>query len=373
MRNHFPRRIAALFLVTATALHAATTYYVDGSGGKNSNSGTAPNAAWKDFTYINDRILLPGDRLLIKRGSVINQELRLDARGTAERWAEIGAYGEGARPIIRRNHDINDRCVLVSNPDFLRIRNLVVSHAGKGLIVSYTAPGHGNLLIEDCIAHHIEGLYRSDSSGIPEWRDFRPPPNDGVGGPQVSAGIGVMGIGRDITLRDCEVFQNSWGFFVMGQRVLLDRVFCHDNYAFNTAPHPALVSVSNVVLQNSVFDAPGYHAHAGTMGIMLVDPVKLAIRNCTFRNQPDSGCHDEGGIDFEAGGDGCLIENCTFQNNAGAAIEVWKSAARVSSRITGRTSSARRRFSSGARNGLRPKSAAAPARFTTTAASCCPA
>ena len=311
-----------LWLFATAAADGATTYYVDSIGGKNFNSGTAPTAAWKDFTYINDRILLPGDRLLIKRGSSINQELRLAAHGTAECWTEIGAYGKGPRPIIRRNWDINDRCVLVSNPDFLRIRNLVVSHAGKGLIVSYTAPGHGGLVIEDCIAHHIEGLYRTDSSGIPEWRNYQPTHDESPASHQVSAGIRVIGGGRDITLRDCEVFQNSWGFFVQGEQVLLDRVFCHDDYAFNTAPHPALVSVSNAVLQNSVFDAPGYHAHAGTMGIMLVNPVKLTIRNCTFRNQPDSGCHDEGGIDLEAGGDGCLIDSCTFQNNAGAAIEV---------------------------------------------------
>ena len=58
------------------------------------------------------------------------------------------------------------------------------------------------------------------------------------------------------------------------------------------------------------------------MGIMLGSPQGLIIRNCTFRNQPDSGSHDEGGIDFEAGGNGCLIDRCTFQNNAGAAIEV---------------------------------------------------
>lgn len=311
-----------LALFAATITNGATTYYVDSLGGKNANTGTAPQSAWQDFSNINNRTLAAGERLLIKRGSVINQELNIGASGTAEQWVEIGAYGEGARPIICRNQDINDRCALISNPDFLRIRSLVVSRAGKGLIVSYTKPGHGGLLIEDCLAHHIEGLYRTDSSGIPEWHDYHPTHDESSASHQVSAGIRVIGNGRDITLRDCEVFQDSWGFFVQGEQVMLDRIYCHHNYAFNTAPHPALVSVRNAVIQNCVFDAPGFHAHAGTMGIMLVDPVNLTIRNSTFRNQPDSGCHDEGGIDFEAGGTNCLIENCTFQNNAGAAIEV---------------------------------------------------
>ena len=37
---------------------------------------------------------------------------------------------------------------------------------------------------------------------------------------------------------------------------------------------------------------------------------------------PDAGNHDQGGIDFENRGNGCLIDRCTFENNAGAAIEV---------------------------------------------------
>ena len=310
-------------LFATVAANGAATYYVDSIAGKNSNPGTAPEAAWQDFSNINDRTLAAGERLLIKRGSVINQELRVGAHGTPEQWAEIGAYGEGARPIIQRNHDIGDRCALIRNPDFLRIRSLTVSHAGKGLIVVFAAPGHGGLSIEDCIAHHIEGFYRPDSSGIPEWRGFHPASNDDamINHP-VSAGIGILGNGRDITLRDCELFQDSRGFHVQGGNVTVDRVYCHHNYAFNTSPHPQLVCVTNAVMQNCLFDASGYHAYSGTMGIMLVSPKDLTIRNCTFRNQPDSGSHDEGGIDFEARGDGCLIEGCTFQNNAGAAIEV---------------------------------------------------
>jgi hypothetical protein len=166
------------------------------------------------------------------------------------------------------------------------------------------------------------GIYRPNGSGIPEWRDFKQPGDDGMIGRDRSMGIGVVGPGHDITLHDCDVFQNSYGFLVGGERVTVDRVFCHHNYAFNTSPHPALAWIKDSVLQNSVFDASGYHAFAGTMGIMLINPLNLTIRNCTFRNQPDSGSHDEGGIDFEADGDGCLIEGCTFQNNAGAAIEV---------------------------------------------------
>ena len=298
----------------------AATFYVDAVHGENARAGTSPETAWRDFTPVMGRTLGPGERLLIRRGSVINQELQLSARGTAQAWAEIGTYGEGTRPIIRRNGDIDDRCALIESPDYLCIRSLTVCYAGKGLIVHYAASGHRGLLVEDCIAHHIEGLYRHNSHGIPEWRDRTGAPGDGG---LNSAGFAACGASaEELVLRDCEMFQCSSGFRFSGDNVVVDRVFCHDNYAQNTSPHPFLTSIRRSYLQNSIFDASGWHAHAGTMGIMLGGQVGLVIRNCHFLNQPDSGSHDEGGIDFEAGGEGCLVDRCTFRNNAGAAIEM---------------------------------------------------
>ena len=301
------------------ATNGAATYYVDGCAGDNARAGTSPDAAWRDFTPINGRTLGPGERLLIRRGSVVNQELQLGARGSAQAWAEIGAYGEGPRPVLRRNRDIDDRCVLIKNPDYLRIRGLTVCYAGKGLIVCYAEEGHRGLLIEDCLAHHIEGLYRLNSNGIPEWhgRDGATGDGGGAGGFAASGGVG-----EDLVFRDCEMFQCYSGFRFTGKNVFIDRVLCHDNYTHNTSPHPFLTDTSRAYLQNSLFDASGWHAYAGTMGIMLGWQYGLIIRNCHFLNQPDSGSHDEGGIDFEAGGEGCLIDRCTFRNNAGAAIEM---------------------------------------------------
>ena len=294
-------------------------YYIDSREGSNANSGRSPDSAWQDFAHINGKTLGPGEKLLIRRGSVINQELQVSAAGTAENWAEIGPYGAGPRPIVRRNWDIRDRCALVTNPDYLWIHGLVVTRAGKGLVVSYTKSGHAGLLIEDCVASHIEGLYLPDNHGIPEWMGLRGAPGDSCRSP----GFAVVGAAaRHLTIRDCEIFHTSQGFRVSqsGEPTVIDRVYCHGCYAHNTSPHPVLTG--GTLVQNSVFDASGGHASRGTMGIMLGGPRGLTFRNCTFRNMPDSGSHDQGGIDFEAGGDGCLIDRCTFENNAGAGIEV---------------------------------------------------
>ena len=112
---------------TAGAAEGGASYYVDGVAGQNSNAGSSPAAPWRDFSNINGKTLQPGDRLLLKRGSVINQELRVGAAGTSDRWVEIGPYGEGARPILRPNWDIRDRCALIRDPDCLRVRCLRAS------------------------------------------------------------------------------------------------------------------------------------------------------------------------------------------------------------------------------------------------------
>ena len=294
------------------------TYHVDSEGGDDARDGLTPATAWKSFANVTNLTLGPGERLLLKRGSVFNEELTLSARGSAENWAEIGAYGEGMCPQIRRNRHLNDRCGLILDPSYLAVRDLIFCNAGSGFSLVCDAPGTGHVLVERCLAHHVEGMYRFNSHGIPEWRDE--PGAVGRGGR--SCGIWAGGNrARYIVMRDCESYQCSSGFSVRGYDTFVNRMFCHDNYAHNTSPHPYNCA-SRSWMTDCLFDASGWHAAAGTMGVMLAGNCGYVIRGCHFINQPDSGSPDQGGIDFEAGGENCVVEDCTFRNNAGAAIEV---------------------------------------------------
>ena len=294
------------------------TYHVDSTDGDDTRDGLTPATAWRSFANVTNLTLHPGERLLLKRGSVFNEELRLSAHGSAENWAEIGAYGEGGRPQIRRNRHINERCGVILDPVYLVVRDLIFCNAGSGFSIVCDAPGTGHVLVERCLAHHIEGMYRFNSHGIPEWRDE--PGAAGRGGR--SCGIWAGGNrSRDVVMRDCESYQCSSGFSVNGLDTFVTRMFCHDNYAHNTSPHPYNCA-SRSWMTDCLFDASGWHAAAGTMGVMLANNCGYIIRGCHFINQPDSGSPDQGGIDFEAGGENCLVEECTFRNNAGAAIEV---------------------------------------------------
>lgn len=289
--------------------------YIDSRGGDDAADGLSPATAWRSFKRVNGRRLGSGERLLLRRGSVFGEELKVSASATKDDWAEIAAYGEGFRPTIRRNRFIDDRCALIENPKYLVIRDLVVCNAGKGLDI----PGADGLIIENCLAHHVEGLYLVDSHGIPEWRGRTGAPGgctgDGYGG-------GIAANGSDIVMRECEMYQCSSAFRLSGAEVGISRVFCHDNFCHNTSPHPYFTCTDRAWLVDSVFDSAGWNASAGTMGIMLAFNHGLVVRNCHFLNIRDSGVPDQGGIDFEAGGENVIVEGCTFRNNAGAAIEV---------------------------------------------------
>lgn len=295
-------------------------FYVDSRDGDDGADGMSPETSWRTLARANSLTLGPGDRLLLRRGCAFGEELSLLARGDPENWAEIGAYGEGARPVVCRTRHINDRCGRIMDPRCLVVRDLTFCNAGMGLALVCEAEESGRLLVERCLFHHLEGVYdRFNSHGIPEWRDEKGAPNPGG---EQSCGVFIGGAhARDAIVRDCEFYQCSNGFRVFGRDVVLTRLFCHDNYAHNTSPHPYFCA-SRSYLTDSVFDASGWHAAAGTMGVMLSGNQGLVIRGCHFLNQPDSGSPDEGGIDFEANGENCLVEACTFRNNAGAAIEV---------------------------------------------------
>ena len=306
--------LTAFCLAFAAWTTVAGTFYVDSRNGDDSRDGTSPAAAWKTFRNVNGKVLGPGERLLLRRGGVFNGELRLSAKGKPGSWAEIGAYGEGMNPQIRRNRHINERCVSLDNPEYLAFRDIVVCNAGQGIMVQCNREGGGHLLLERCVAHHIEGSYIFNSHGIPEWH--------GEKGRGKSYGVFIGGgFAHHVMMRSCEFFQCSSAFNVSATDSCLTRLFCHDNYVPNTSSHPAFY-VSRGRLTDSVFDAVGWQASAGTMGLILIGNRDSVISGCHFLNQPDSGSADEGGIDFEKLGENFIVERCTFRNNAGAAIEV---------------------------------------------------
>ncbi len=124
-----------------------TTYYVDSQAGNDNNAGTSESKAFKTLGKVNDLNLEPGDTVLLKKGSVFeDQALKFtkEDSGTAEAPVKISTYGEGNRPQINTNGhgkwELN-----YGN----RLDN--VNHKWKGTVSS-------SILIEDTEYIEIEGL-----------------------------------------------------------------------------------------------------------------------------------------------------------------------------------------------------------------------
>ena len=129
--------------------HAATgtTYYVDSQSGSDSNAGTSESKAFKTLDKVNDLNLEPGDTVLLKKGSVFeDQALKFtkEDSGTAEAPVKVSTYGEGDRPKINTNGhglwELNYGTPLDNQ-----------NHKWKGTVSS-------SILIEDAEYLEIEGL-----------------------------------------------------------------------------------------------------------------------------------------------------------------------------------------------------------------------
>ena len=85
---------------TPPAPRTPTTFYVDAVAGNDGFAGTAPTAALRTLDAVSSTVLVPGDRVLLQRGSSWTGSLHVTESGTRELPITIGAYGEGAPPRI---------------------------------------------------------------------------------------------------------------------------------------------------------------------------------------------------------------------------------------------------------------------------------
>ena len=79
---------------------STNAYYVDSVDGKDTNSGTSTDAAWKTIAKVNSIVFKPGDHILFKRGGLWREKLKVTASGAEGNPIVYDAYGTGAAPII---------------------------------------------------------------------------------------------------------------------------------------------------------------------------------------------------------------------------------------------------------------------------------
>ncbi|MFI6322845.1 right-handed parallel beta-helix repeat-containing protein [Nonomuraea sp. NPDC050556] len=163
--------LLTVFLVApmAVAAPAATTHYVDCSGGQ--------AGAYTSLAQVNALALAPGDTVLFKRGTRCTGTLAPRGSGAEGSPIRIDAYGTGAKPGIDGAGAPD--AVVLDNQQQWEIRNLDVTNTAAGTArrrgVRISAKDAGtlrHLVLEGVDVHDVSGDDSKDvdgSAGITAW------------------------------------------------------------------------------------------------------------------------------------------------------------------------------------------------------------
>ena len=168
------------------------TFYVDSENGDDSADGMTPETAWKTLTKVNETQLIGGDRILLKAGSVFeDQALSIKSGGTAENPIIIDMYDgdvvgaeAGERPHIKGNGKNSFEYqgnqisygLHIKNASHVQVNNVEISNQGdtRKLSVGLCVEAAGCGVMQGV---HINNVYIHDVNGTYEEKTL---PNGGL-------------------------------------------------------------------------------------------------------------------------------------------------------------------------------------------------
>lgn len=147
------------------------SYYFDSAEGNNENSGTSPEKPFQSLVKIRELALQPGDKILLKSGSVFTEQLYFSGKGDSLNPVEIGKYGGDALPHIKG--DGKTAAVHILNSEYFVLRDLEISNKGEtpveglnGLLVELNNYGIAkNIVIENLFVHGVTGSLVKEKGG----------------------------------------------------------------------------------------------------------------------------------------------------------------------------------------------------------------
>ena len=119
----------------------AASYYVDDTGGSDSNAGTSTGAAWQTIVKVSATTFQPGDNIYFKAGGSWTGQLTLNGNGNATSPIMVDQYGTGAKPLI--NGGGYETAVLLQNVAYWELNNLEVINDGGKTLTTTSAWGSG--------------------------------------------------------------------------------------------------------------------------------------------------------------------------------------------------------------------------------------
>ena len=153
-------------LAVTDAAAAPTTYYVDQNLGSDSAAGTS-SAPWKTLAKVSSVTLKPGETVLLRRGRTWSGGLAVTGSGSSSAPITIGAYGDGARPIVQGN----DEACLTLPGDYVWVQDLQVgvsADAGRCKWAGVEVTGDHDKVLSTLITGAGAGVYLAPTADYTE-------------------------------------------------------------------------------------------------------------------------------------------------------------------------------------------------------------
>lgn len=162
-------------------------YYVDSVDGKDTNSGTTPEKAWKSLDKVNNTIFGAGDEILFKAGTTYFGKLKPQGSGAAGCPIVIDMYGTGSKPLIDAVGYLAG--IHIEDSSYIHVNNLRITSDGGDNLETRALEERYGVLVEVTLADPQTHIYLRDLE-IYDIFATQSVPADGQN-PTTNKGIGI--------------------------------------------------------------------------------------------------------------------------------------------------------------------------------------
>jgi len=302
-------------------------YYVDASGGSDSNTGNSPDSAWKSLYKVSSFTFLPGDKLFFKSGEVWNGQLQLKGSGNEGKPIVLDQYGDGGKPIINGGgvSTNSGATLLLKNIQFWEINNLELTNTNGNTnyqgdlwaILGKLDKAGGieakHIYIRDCYIHDVNGKVATKTTGGIYMTAFGNDPsryNDLRIENNVIDNVGGLGIAN----------QSSFASITSNSRYPSLNIIIKGNIISNTGRNNIIIRASDgaVVEHNTLINSSRYDTGHSIFCFNTVG-VKIQFNEAYGNKGP--GDKDRGGFDADYNSKNTLIQyNYSHDNQWGFGI-----------------------------------------------------
>jgi hypothetical protein len=318
MRLRFSSLLLGALLAAGNCAFGSSNHYLDCSGGSDASDSLTPQTAWRTVSKANSYTFLPGDRLLLRRGSRCNGMLWPKGSGTERAPIRLGAYGIGALPIVAGGDQ--SAGLKLENQQFWEIENIeVIGGSPYGIHIGGNEPKLRHFRVTNVIVHDVPGTPTTKDSGLvvisPDKNAktrFSDVIVDGVTAYQTSEWAGVIVRGSDFDPADesdrgehIEI-RNSIVHDVAGDGILLALVV-HGVIEHNVTWHTGMQETQTIGTPNAIWE-------------WMCSDCRVAYNEGYFSDSPGV---DGGVFDIDYGDRNNLLEDNFGHDSQGYCLSVF--------------------------------------------------